>query len=186
MSHHHPLIRIEELSVRHTEELLHLRVKNRKFLTPWEPLRSEEFYTYSFQLFSVNQAIRAAEDDQSYSFVVIENSSGKLIGRVNLNNLVRGVFQNAYLGYFIDQDSTGKGYATNAVQQTLHYGFQELRLHRMQAATLRHNLASQRVLLKNGFRYEGEAIRYLKINGEWQDHLLYAHTIEDAAQYLRT
>jgi ribosomal-protein-alanine N-acetyltransferase len=104
---------------------------------------------------------------------VIDSSDGEIRGRVNINNIVRGAFWSADLGYWIDASRTGRGLATRAVAQVLDHARSELRLHRIQAATLRHNEGSQRVLAANGFERIGLAPEYLKIAGEWQDHLLF-------------
>ena len=90
------------------------------------------------------------------------------MGRVALNEVVRGVFGNAYLGYFVDEAVNGRGYATEAVRRTVRFAFDELRLHRVQAAVVPRNAGSVRVLEKAGFREEGYAERYLCINGVWR------------------
>ena len=95
---------------------------------------------------------------------------------MNLNAVVRGVFQNAYLGYAVAEAANGRGYATQAVREATRIGFGELGLHRIQAAVIPRNAGSVRVLEKAGFRREGFAERYLLINGTWEDHILFAVT----------
>ena len=95
------------------------------------------------------------------------------VGDVGLSNVVRGSFQSASLGYWVDVDHQGRGIATAAVALAVDAGFAELGLHRVEAGTLRHNVASQAVLQRNGFVRIGVAPAYLHIAGRWQDHVLF-------------
>jgi ribosomal-protein-alanine N-acetyltransferase len=92
---------------------------------------------------------------------------------------VRGAWQNATLGYFIASSHRGRGLASQGVGLVVGYGFEHAKLHRVQAGVMPRNEASAKVLLKNGFRYEGRSPRYLRINGVWEDHDMYALTVED-------
>jgi ribosomal-protein-alanine N-acetyltransferase len=114
-----------------------------------------------------------------YAFAIVEQSTQRIRGRVGLANIVRGAWDNATLGYFVDEAVNGRGYATEAVALALAFAFGPARLHRVQAAVMPHNLRSARVLAKNGFRREGFAPRYLRLAGGWRDHDLYAITIEE-------
>lgn len=145
---------------------------NRSHLEPWEPTRSDEFLTAAWQENHVRQCVEDASAGRSIRFV-LASDDGEIRGRFNINNIVRGAFWSADLGYWVDASRTGRGLATRAVAQVLDYASAELRLHRMQAATLLHNVGSQRVLAVNGFERIGMAPEYLKIAGEWQDHLLF-------------
>jgi ribosomal-protein-alanine N-acetyltransferase len=159
--------------------MLALYERNATFLQPWDPARPPGFYTLSFQEDIIRTAQTAAANDRGYMFGIVLNETGALVGRLTLSGIVRGAFQNAYLGYWLDEGCTGRGLMTEAVGLALRHGFQVLRLHRIQAATLPHNHASRRVLEKNGFRREGLAQRYLLIDGQWQDHVLFALTVEE-------
>jgi ribosomal-protein-alanine N-acetyltransferase len=77
------------------------------------------------------------------------------------------------MGYWVAEAANGRGYASQAVGEMLDHAFGELHLHRVQAETLRHNVRSQRALLRNGFEHIGMAPRYIRIAGEWQDHELF-------------
>ncbi len=114
---------------------------------------------------------------------------GYFAGEVNLNNVQRGAFQNAYVGYWIDPALAGQGYTPEAVVLTLRFGFDEARLHRLQVAVVPRNTSSRRVAEKLRLRDEGTAVRYLEINGRWEDHVRYAITAEEWAErrdeYLR-
>jgi ribosomal-protein-alanine N-acetyltransferase len=96
-----------------------------------------------------------------------------------LSNVSRGAWQNATLGYYIDEAHTGRGYATDAVRLSLQFAFGSASLHRVQAAVLPRNVASRRVLEKAGFSREGRSTKYLQINGAWEDHEMFAVTRED-------
>jgi ribosomal-protein-alanine N-acetyltransferase len=87
--------------------------------------------------------------------------------------------QGANLGYWIDEAQQGSGLTSEAAREVLRFAFGPLRLHRVQAGTLPHNAASQRVLAKVGFRQEGYARDYLQIAGRWQDHVLFAITADE-------
>jgi ribosomal-protein-alanine N-acetyltransferase len=160
--------------------LVEARIRNREFLTEWEPTREESFFT------PAGQARELALDDAAwrtatgFPFAVLDASDGdRLIGRVALANIVRGVWQNATLGYWISFDAGSKGHATTAVGLVLRVAFEVAGLHRIQPAIMPRNARSLRVVEKCGFRHEGTALRYLRINGVWEDHELYAMTAED-------
>ena len=115
-----------------------------------------------------------------FPFAILDAEAGdRLIGRVALANVVRGVWQNATLGYWVSLDAGGRGHATRAVGLALRFAFDVAGLHRVQPAIMPRNVRSRRVVEKCGFRLEGVAARYLKINGVWEDHNLYAMTAED-------
>jgi [ribosomal protein S5]-alanine N-acetyltransferase len=160
------LIGVEDAPV--LAELLQL---NREFLAPWEPVRPEEYFTVDGQRSAIEDALRHYELQVGLPHVILEQ--GQLVGRVTLSNIVRGAFESCHLGYWVSADRNGRGLATRAVNQIMREAFVELRLHRIEAGTLLHNVASQRVLERNGFIRFGVAPRYLKIAGRWQDHAIY-------------
>jgi len=111
--------------------------------------------------------------------LVFSRDDGSLVGRVAFGGVHRGAFQNAYLGYWIDAEHQSRGLMTEAVLAATSFAFASAKLHRVQAAVVPGNRASQRVLEKAGYRQEGLARRYLCIAGAWDDHLLYAVTVEE-------
>jgi ribosomal-protein-alanine N-acetyltransferase len=117
--------------------------------------------------------------DRTYALVIELRATRAVIGRMTLSQIVRGPMQGANLGYWIDEAHQGTGLTTEAVREALRFAFGPLKLHRVQAGTLPHNAASQRVLHKAGFREEGYARNYLHIAGRWQDHVLFAVTAEE-------
>ena len=97
----------------------------------------------------------------------------EVIGSIALSNVVTGAFWSCFLGYKLDQEHGGRGYMTEAVKAVVEYGFETLKLHRIEANIMPRNAASIAVVTKCGFEYEGTARKYLKINGVWEDHAHY-------------
>jgi [ribosomal protein S5]-alanine N-acetyltransferase len=149
-----------------------LLAANRAFLAPWEPVRPDAFFTEVGQLEALRAALTEHELGLGFPVVVVDDD-GVIAGRLNVNGIVRGAFQSANLGYWIARSANGRGLATSAVAAAKQLAFEELGLHRLQAATLLHNAASQKVLARNGFEQIGTAPEYLQIAGAWQDHLLF-------------
>jgi ribosomal-protein-alanine N-acetyltransferase len=106
---------------------------------------------------------------------------GRFGGEITLSSIQRGPFQNGSIGYWIDQDLAGSGFVPEAVVVVLQFAFETLRLHRIEVAIIPRNLASRRVVEKLNLRNEGVALGFLEINGEWEDHVRYAMTIEEWA-----
>jgi ribosomal-protein-alanine N-acetyltransferase len=155
---------------------------NRAFLAPWDPVRREEYFTDDGQRRQIKEMLRQYEGGATLPHVILDG--GRIVGRVTLSNIVHGPFQSAQLGYFVAAAANGRGLASAAVAEIARIAFTELGLHRLEAGTLVHNAASQRVLTRNGFIRYGLAPRYLKIAGEWQDHVLFqllADEYSDAA-----
>ena len=96
-----------------------------------------------------------------------------------MSSVQRGPFQSAYVGYWIDEARAGNSYVAEALVVVAKHCFEELRLHRLQIAIIPRNRASRRVVEKLDIREEGTALRYLEINGVWEDHVRYAITSED-------
>ncbi|MHB1489991.1 MAG: GNAT family N-acetyltransferase [Cellulomonas sp.] len=154
------------------DEIARLVRVNREFLAPWEPVRDDGWFTVERQ----RDAIRLLLDDHEQGTClphVILDEAGHVVGRITLSGIVRGPFLSGHLGYFVGADANGRGLATAAVGRMVGLSFDELGLHRVQAATLLHNVRSQGVLRRNGFVPFGVAPTYLRIAGEWQDHLLF-------------
>ena len=162
--------RIRPVTVDDAEELAALYAANREFLAPFEPIRPDEFFT------AAGQRARLAQPPANVlRFVIVDD--GAIAGIVNLSNIVRGAFDSANLGYFVAREHNGRGLATEAVAAVVEHAFEHAGLHRVEAGTLVDNLGSQRVLEKNGFERIGLAPRYLKIAGEWRDHILFQRVV---------
>lgn len=154
-------------------ELAALYAANRSFLAPFEPVRPEPFFTAEGQRARIEQ--RAAEG--IHQFAILDGDA--IAGTLNLSNVRGDDFQSGTIGYWVDGARNGRGLGTAAVAGVIEYAFGELGLHRLEAATLVDNLASQRVLERNGFERIGLARRYLRIDGEWRDHVLFQRIAED-------
>jgi ribosomal-protein-alanine N-acetyltransferase len=152
--------------------LAELARANREFMAPYEPFRSEEYYTIEGQRALVRGLLALHAQDRSLPYVILDED-GTVVGRVTLNEIVRGPLQSCSLGYWVAQEAGGRGLATAAVRHVVEVAFGDLRLHRIQAGTLVDNARSQRVLAKCGFVRFGLARRYLKIAGDWRDHVLF-------------
>ncbi len=172
-------IYLRAFAVADAEALLGLRLKNRSFLAPFEPQRPARLFTLSEQRRELEEEALARTDDRRYVFGIFLNDDRSLVGRISVDNVVRGAWQNATLGYFVDQDHNGRGIGTAAVTDAVRFAFEEAGLHRVQAGVMPRNVASIRVLEKVGFRFEGVSKRYLQINGVWEDHNMYAITVEE-------
>lgn len=172
------LVYIRSLDPSDVDALVELRWRNQDFLRPWEPQRPQGYLEHTAQRAHLRRAALAAKEDRAYSFGIFTHDGG-LVGTLNLSNVVRGVWQNATIGYFVDEQSNGRGYATEAIRLAVELAFTEMGLHRIQAAVMARNPGSLRALEKAGFRHEGESLRYLKIAGVWEDHLILAITAED-------
>ncbi len=153
-------------------ELGRLVAANRDFLAPWEPARAASYFTEAGQHADLEAALSRRELDLQYPFVIVD-ADGAIVGRINVTNIVRGAGQFGTLGYWVSGAQNGRGFATRAVGEAVAFAFGELNLHRLEAGTLAHNVASQRALLKNGFTQYGMAPKLVRIAGEWQDHALF-------------
>lgn len=149
-----------------------LLVDNRDFLAPWEPVRSDEYFTVEGQRKIIEAGLERKAQGISLPHVIL-GEEGVVVGRITFNNIVRGPSQSCSVGYWLGEKANGRGLATAALSDMKRIAFTELGLHRLEAGTLTHNIRSQRVLERNGFERFGLAPRYLKIAGEWQDHILY-------------
>lgn len=157
-----------------------LRQGSHAYLQPWEPLWPEDDLTRA--AFKRRLAIygREMEAGAAWPFFVFADSDQSLVGAITLSNVRRGVAETGTLGYWIGWPFAGRGHGTEAVRAMIGYAFDELNLHRVEAACVPDNLASRRVLEKAGFALEGQARAYLKINGAWADHLLFG-VVNDGA-----
>ena len=144
--------------------LLDLRLANRAFLAPFDPVRPESFFTLATQS-------EIARNPDGLRFAILDG--GALAGTIALSNVSYGSFRSANVGFWVSADRNGRGLATRAVGELVEHAFRVVGLHRLEAGTLVDNVGSQRVLKKNGFEQIGLARKYLHIDGAWRDHLLF-------------
>ena len=150
-----------------------LREGSRAFLTPWEPTWPGDDLTRTAFRRRVRRHQQEIESNEAFPFLVFRDDD-VLLGGLTLGQVKRGVVQAATLGYWIGAPYVQNGFMTRAVRAAIGFSFGALRLHRIEASCLPHNEASSRLRERVGFKREGYARAYLRINGAWEDHLLYA------------
>jgi ribosomal-protein-alanine N-acetyltransferase len=170
-------VRIRPLRVDDAAAVHGLLVANRAYLAPSSPRQDDRYFTLEGQHASVADHVAGAAAGTEAPYVTVVD--GRVVGQVSLHRIVRGPLQSAVLGYWTDQARQGAGVASRAVALMVEVARDELGLHRLEAGTLLDNLASQRVLLRNGFEEYGVARRYLRIGDEWLDHKLFQRLLED-------
>ncbi len=154
-------------------EWAQLRARSRSFLQPWEPMWPGDDLTRAAFRRRLTAYAQDIERGGAYAFLTFRNEDNAMVGGITLSNVRRGVAQTASLGYWIAEPFIQKGHASASVLAVREFAFRRLGLHRLEAACLPSNEASQGVLRRSGFRQEGMARAYLKINGQWRDHLLF-------------
>ena len=156
------------------QEWAELRERSRHFLTPWEPTWPLDDLTRSAFRRRLRRYAKDIREDSAYPFFIFRTLDDELVGGCTLSNVRRGVTQSCSLGYWIGESFKQQGLMTDAVRALIFHVFYDLRLHRLEAACLQNNEASNRLLRNLGFVEEGYARNFLRINGTWQDHLLFA------------
>jgi ribosomal-protein-alanine N-acetyltransferase len=157
-----------------------LRKSSRAFLKPFEPRWTEADLARSVYRERLRRGRQEALGGTDFTFFVFFDDGGveRLAGGVTLSNIRRRAAQFATLGYWMGEPYAGRGLMTESVGLVVAHAFDGLLLHRLHAAFLPHNMASRRVLEKNGFQEEGYAENYLQIDGKWADHVLFGLTRE--------
>jgi [ribosomal protein S5]-alanine N-acetyltransferase len=158
-----------------------VRRRNAAWLTPWEPARTPGLpdVVESREAFAMRCSARERERQLGTGFgfgIFVRNV---FAGEINLTSVQRGPFQSSYVGYWIDQAQAGRGYMPEALVLVARFAFDDLHLHRIQISIIPRNQRSRRVVEKLKIRDEGVALRYLEINGVWEDHVRYAMTLEE-------
>jgi [ribosomal protein S5]-alanine N-acetyltransferase len=157
-----------------------LRDESRSFLAPWEPSWASDELTKGAFRRRLKRYARETRHDTAYAFFVFRDEDDALLGGCTLSNVRRGVTQCCALGYWVGERFARQGYMNAAVRALIPFIFKTLGLHRIEAACLPSNEPSKSLLAKAGFRQEGVALRYLQINGDWQDHVLFALLADEA------
>jgi len=157
-----------------------VRTRCRDWLLPWEPRPAGAPYPSEDRTtFATRCSMRERERQlgTGYGFGIF--ALGRFAGEVNISSVARGPFQNAYVGYWIDQSQAGRSYVPEACVLIFRFAFEEIGLHRLQISIIPRNRPSRRVAQKLWLRGEGIALRYLEIDGRWEDHVRYALTAEE-------
>lgn len=153
------------LSLDDVHALTALFIANRQFLSPWQPLRPDSYFTERGQRDAV-LALLEQQTSGSAVPLVITDEHGAVVGTLTLASIIRGAFQSCSVGYWLAEEAQGRGLATAALREAVDLAFGDLLLHRVRAGTLTHNRRSQQVLERVGFKRYGEAPSYLHIAGE--------------------
>ena len=156
-----------------------VRAESREFLVPWEPTWPADALTRTDFRRRLRRYHRDAREETGYAFFILGPSDEAVLGGITLSNVRTGVARSCSIGYWIGKPHARQGYMTDAIHALQTFVFGDLRLHRLEAACIPTNAASQRLLRRCGFREEGLARQYLRINGAWQDHLLFARLESD-------
>jgi ribosomal-protein-alanine N-acetyltransferase len=174
-----PLIRTRRLALilpcpSDAERMARYAVDNREHLAPWEPLRSEGYYTTTSWRKELAMAVPEFRQGLSMRLILVdgEDLRGPVVGTANFRNIIRVVFQACHLGYSLDHRRQGQGLMQEALEGAIGYAFKELNLHRIMANYMPENERSARLLSGLGFQREGMAKDYLMIAGAWRDHIL--------------
>ena len=156
-----------------------LRSASRAFLTPWEPVWSEDHLSrkaFSNRVYWANRSINAGT---AMPLFLVRREDQMLLGAITLDNIRRGPALAGTLGYWTGEAFARQGYMREAIETVVHYAFNHLDLSRIEAACLPENAASRGLLERSGFKYEGVAQSYLQIDGRWRTHVLYASLRND-------
>lgn len=167
---------LRPLSLADAPDLAAAYQRNREHLHSWEPARDESFFSEDGQTAAILGQLSAVRRGTLACWLV--RHGDRVVGRVNLNNVVMGVMRSASLGYWVDAEHLGRGVARGAVELVCRAA-DELGLHRVEAGTQLSNRASQRVLEACGFELVGTARGLLFIDGGWRDHRIYQRLLHD-------
>ncbi len=174
-------VTLRPLTVDDFEAWREVRRRCADWLLKWEPARLDGYPdpVEDRRTFAARCGARERERQMGsgYGFGIFLGR--RFVGEMNLSGIQRGPFQNGFVGYWIDEAVAGQGYTPEAAAVMLRFCFEELGLHRIQVSIIPRNAASRRVAEKLGLREEGIAVRFLEINGVWEDHVCYAVTVEE-------
>lgn len=149
-------------SARDEAEFLDLVRKSRRLHRPWvsPPATPDRFRRY----------LRRCKEPNFCGMLVCRREDGRIVGVINISEIVRGVLQSAYVGYWAGAPFAGQGHMARGLALALRHAFRGLGLHRLEANLQPGNVRSRRLAKGAGFRKEGFSRRYLKIGGRWRDH----------------
>ena len=158
-------------------------VRNRVFHAPFHQYQPDRYFTREEQRQYILSDIRAFERGERYPFWISTKAEPeRVIGRLSFSNVIRGALLSCHAGYHMDQGELRKGYMKEALSAGCEYMFSELRLHRIQADVMPHNLASIQTVESCGFRRQGLNEQYMCIAGKWQDHLCFAKINDESGR----
>ncbi|WP_321878331.1 ribosomal protein S5-alanine N-acetyltransferase [Paraburkholderia bannensis] len=165
-------LKLQPLNPADAAELLQYQLDNRQHLQPWEPLRDDAFYTIEAIQRRIAGMVQQMHEGNALYLLIRDAQHQAVFGECNFTNIVRGPFQACHLGFSISASAQGKGLMHEALKQALEFVFETYELHRVMANYRPENARSGKLLARLGFETEGTARAYLKINGNWADHVL--------------
>ena len=169
----HNNIVLRPLGFRDRRAWLKIRDNNKNWFKEWEATLPGESNLSPASFYQVVKNLRdEARSLRALPFVITVD--GSLAGQVTVANINYGSTRGAYIGYWIGEEFAGRGYTPLAVAMAIDHCFKSLKLHRIEIAIRPENIKSLRVVEKLGLRSEGTRPKFLHINGEWRDHLIFA------------
>ncbi len=169
-------VELRPLAVSDWREWRALRLKSADFLAPWEPVWPEDYLSFLRFAAMVRRQRREWRQGIDYSFAAFlreDDAPPRMVGEVLINDIKRGASNKGTVCYWIGEPYAGRGIMTEAAWLACAFGFDVLRLHRLEACCMPRNEPSVRLLKRLGFVVEGTAREYILINGKWEDHLLW-------------
>ena len=172
---------LRPLSTRDFEQWQEVRRRCAGWLVRWEPKPTvgAADVVENPRAFAARCGARERERQLGTGFGFGVFVGNRLGGEMNVSNIVRGAMQSCSVGYWIDEALAGNGYTPEALVAVLRFAFEELNLHRVEIDIIPRNTRSRRVVEKLDIRDEGIALRFLQINGVWEDHVRYGMTVEE-------
>lgn len=162
------------------EQWAELRLSSRGHLQPWEPRWNNDHLTRGAYRTRLSRFKKMVSSDEGYPFHIFRATDNAMVGACNLTTVQRKVKQSCALGYWIAERHARQGYGRASVRAVCRFAFEQLALHRVEAAVGIENTASRHLLENVGFAHEGIGRGYLKIDGVWRDHDLFARLSTDA------
>ncbi|MBN1891282.1 MAG: GNAT family N-acetyltransferase [Clostridiales bacterium] len=163
------------LSPSSAEQVAAYLSRNRTFHQPFHQLHDDSYFMPFVQKRYIRSDMNGFFERSQCGFWLIKRSNpDAIIGRVSYTAITRGALQSCLLGYHLDKDEVGKGYMTEAITSGCAYMFKEWKLHRIQADIMPRNQRSINTIERCGFVREGLCVKYMAINGKWEDHAMYA------------
>jgi [ribosomal protein S5]-alanine N-acetyltransferase len=157
-----------------------IRLRNEKWLQPWEPTAAQSWAERNSvsAWASLNSALRSSgRHGTMLPFMIVYG--GRLVGQLNISNVVQGALRSCTVGYWVDNAVAGRGITPAALAVAIDHCFGTVGLHRVEVDIRPENTPSLRVVAKLGLRREGFYQRFLDIDGEWRDHVAFAITVEE-------
>jgi [ribosomal protein S5]-alanine N-acetyltransferase len=153
------------------DEVIEMNRRSKKLHRPWlyAPMDGQSWAVY----------VERLESERHHGSLVCLRDTGAIVGVINMSEIVQGIFQSAYLGYYAGAAYAGQGYMTEGLRLVVSHAFKRLKLHRLEANIQPGNRRSRALVRRLGFHKEGYSPRYLKIGGRWRDHERWAITAED-------